>query len=455
MPKNIFEVFSSFKNKALQYVLSSRVISLLVQPAIIYLISKKFNSTEQGYFYTIGSLVTISIFFELGLGVVLTNYASHLFSTVKWDEDGKIIGDKINVARFFHFFRKAVYYYLVVFVLYACCLFLYSYWNFYNKQDFYYSRDLILVIVFSGLNLLHIPFMSIIEGCGKIKQVQQIRFLQSIGGQVLICLSLLGNLKMEAIFLEYFLYFTSFVVWILWTFRSLFFQLLEFKNSDNQAEFNWRKEILPFQFKVSLSWLAAYFLGYLFIPISYAYMGPVIAGQLGMTMKLTTYIFNVSIAWVAVQSPKYAQYLSLGKGKQLNRLVGKTMRDSMYVAILLALILIAGMYIMQILHFEFSNRVLPLFLFSAIAFTNVINVYNHNISSYLRAFRTEPMLYLNIVVSLLILVNNIFSAYSQSIYQMSIGYFLVMLFISLPFGTYLFNTWRKFKVPNNFTLLKK
>ena len=449
MSKKLPQLISSFKNKALQYVLSSRIISFLVQPVIIFLISKKFNSTEQGYFYTIGSLVTISIFFELGLGVVLTNYASHLFSKIKWDERDRIIGDRSDLTRFFQFFRKAIYYYLIVFILYAGCLLLYSYLNFYKKADFHYSRDLILVVIFSGLNLLHIPFMSIIEGCGKIKEVQFIRFLQAIGGQVLICLSLLVNLKMEAIFLEYFLYFSSFTIWLLWKFRGLFFQLLEFKGEGNQTEFNWKKEIFPFQFQVSLSWLAAYFLGYLFVPIAYAFMGPVIAGQLGMTMKLTTYIFNVSIAWVNVQSPKYAQYLSLGKNVQLNKLVGKTLFDSMLVAISIAILMIAGIFFLQILQIEFSKRVLPLMLFASIACTNVINVYNHNLSSYLRAFRTEPMLYLNIAVSILILVNNIVSGYTRNIYQMTIGYFLVMLLVSLPIGTYLYNKWRGDKVLNH------
>jgi hypothetical protein len=441
----ISNLFSSIKNKALQYVLSSRIISFLVQPAIIFLISKKFNSAEQGYYYTIGSLVTISIFFELGLGVVLTNYASHLFSKLKWSEERKLIGEVSDLAFFFQFFRKSVFYYLVVFLLYSICLLVYAYFNFYNKLDFHYSRELILVVVFSGLNLLHIPFMSIIEGCGKIKEVQFIRFLQAIGGQVLICFALLVNFKMEAIFLEYLLYFTSFTIWLLWTFRNLFSQFLEFRGSGKLENFKWKKEILPFQFQVSLSWLSAYFLGYLFVPIAYSFMGPVIAGQLGMTIKITTYIFNVSIAWVNVQSPKYAQLITLGKRIYLNKIVDKTMRDSMSVAIALALFMIFGIYILSLMNSEFSDRVLPLVLFSAIACTNIVNVYNHNVSSYLRAFRREPLLYLNIVVSLLILFNNISSGYNKSIHQMAVGYFLVMLLISFPIGTYLYNTWRKNK----------
>jgi len=87
-------------NRAVGYGLLSRVWGLLSGPVTMFIIATKFSKEQQGFLYTISSLLALQVFFELGLTNVIATFASHEFAKLKWEEKGKISGDTVALERF-------------------------------------------------------------------------------------------------------------------------------------------------------------------------------------------------------------------------------------------------------------------------------------------------------------------------------------------------------------------
>ena len=109
-------------DRAISYVLSSRAVSLVVSPVTLLILVSTLNEVEQGFYYAFASLTGISILMELGLGVVLTQFASHEFSKLEWTRSGGITGDKSSINRLAALLRKAILWYGVMSVLLAIVL---------------------------------------------------------------------------------------------------------------------------------------------------------------------------------------------------------------------------------------------------------------------------------------------------------------------------------------------
>ena len=86
-------------NKAVGYSVLTRIWGLIAGLITILVIAIKFSKEQQGFYYTIGSLLALQIFFELGLTFVIAIFASHEFAHLKWEKDGGISGDPIALRR--------------------------------------------------------------------------------------------------------------------------------------------------------------------------------------------------------------------------------------------------------------------------------------------------------------------------------------------------------------------
>ena len=65
----------------------------------------------------------------------------------------------------------------------------------------------------------------------------------------------------------------------------------------------WKKEIWPFQWRISLSWLSGFFTFNLINPIVFVLHGPVMAGRIGITFSLITAVLSIAGAWINSKIP--------------------------------------------------------------------------------------------------------------------------------------------------------
>jgi O-antigen/teichoic acid export membrane protein len=162
-------------DSTIAYTVIARILQagggLVTLSLIVFFLSKE----EQGYYYTFGSIVAIQVFFELGLNGIITQYVSHEFVHLEWEDNIKLSGSQEHLSRIsslLHFCFK-------VFIILALILFLVliiSGFMFFNKfqhtgQVVSWKLPWVLLAFASSLMLIINPICSFLEGMGKILEI--------------------------------------------------------------------------------------------------------------------------------------------------------------------------------------------------------------------------------------------------------------------------------------------
>jgi hypothetical protein len=84
---------------ALAYTLIFRIGQIINGFLSVTLVSYTITKVEQGYYYTFNSLISLQIFFELGLGYVIIQFVSHEKANLNWDHNGLLNGDERSKNR--------------------------------------------------------------------------------------------------------------------------------------------------------------------------------------------------------------------------------------------------------------------------------------------------------------------------------------------------------------------
>lgn len=79
-------------DKSIAYSSGARVVQAFTGVASILFIAQFLTKTEQGFYYTFGSIIAIQIFFELGLTNIITQYVAHEASHLKWTDSTHLEG---------------------------------------------------------------------------------------------------------------------------------------------------------------------------------------------------------------------------------------------------------------------------------------------------------------------------------------------------------------------------
>ena len=114
-----------FDKKVLIF-LSSKGFSYISYPVTLTMIIQHLSPEEQGYYYTFLTLLSLSMFLELGLGIILTNFASHEFSNLKWNHNN-LIGNSFSLDRVYSLIKKTILWFTLLALLFFMDLLLSSF----------------------------------------------------------------------------------------------------------------------------------------------------------------------------------------------------------------------------------------------------------------------------------------------------------------------------------------
>ena len=166
-------------DKKVAIFLSSKLFSYISYPITLGLIINFLNPLEQGYYYTFLTLLSFSMFLELGLGVILTNFASHEFANLKW-KSNNLDGDKIAIKRSFMLIKKTILWFTFIALLFFLSMLgIGAYFFLESGTTNYYIMWIYFLAVFSP-GLIISPLLSILQGFDRVKEVQSIIFSSSI-----------------------------------------------------------------------------------------------------------------------------------------------------------------------------------------------------------------------------------------------------------------------------------
>lgn len=419
-------------DRAVLFGLLTRVWQMIAVPVTLFLISTRFTPELQGYYYTFESLLKLQIFMELGLGIVISQFASHEWSKLSLDKTGQIVGDVSALSRLVSLARIAIKWYFVGSIILAIGLGLggYLFFSLSPNITVNWTAQWFILCLFTGLNVCLSPIWYLLEGCNQVRGVYFYRLIQALCTYVSIWLAIMLGARLWTLSIFSAVGLMCAVLYLYKNFHSFLMTLFFSRQVGPQV--SWSSEIWPMQWRIGISWASGYFVLFIFTPILFHYHGPVIAGQMGMTWSIAGALLAICSAWVMPKAPLFGMFVAQGEYKKLDSLFWRLIKVVTSVVVLGAFLLWVLVYALNVFKHPVANRILPplptaLFLLSIV----VISV-SMLISTYLRAHKKEPLLLLSVISGVLIGTSNLIMGKYYSVTGMAAGFLLANLLV-FPF----------------------
>lgn len=373
--------------------LLSRGWTILAGGLTVLLVPLLLSPIEQGYYYTIASLSGLQILFELGLGQVVLQSVSHEMAHLSIDQKGQLQGDAARCDRLASLVQLLRRWYRVAALLFAVlaggagAIFLE------HKGTLPAGEWLgawCILTLSTAINLTYTPSIAFMEGCGRIGQVARVRIIQSVVGH----LGMWGALMLGAG-----LWATCLVPVAITVLTGLWLRTTDklgntllLRQVDPVNALNWRRDLLPFQWRIALSALSGYFIFYLMTPIVFAHRGAEEAGRFGLAMAVFNALANVGTSWVYARTPAMATHIARSEREPLNRIFRGVLFRSLVFTIAGAASILVAVPALRAFGVTQVERIAPLPVLALLAIASIANCVIFSAAAYMRAHRTEPMM---------------------------------------------------------------
>jgi hypothetical protein len=388
-------------DRAIAFTVLARGVQILGSTGTVLLILRFLSPVEQGYYYTLLSLVSLQVVFELGFSFVILQMAAHECAHLTLHADGRIEGDPTAQARLASILQKAFRWYLVAAVI-LCVTLLPVGIFFFARQAHtatpvaWHGPWVVAVLATAVLFLLN-PFFSFLEGCGLVWQVGRMRFGQALLG---------AAMSWGAFLAHYGLYSPAMVnigyaaasLMFLYSRRHLCLGLLRYPVREQAV--SWRGEIWPFQWKIAVSWVCTYLNGQIIVPILFAYRGPAEAGQFGMSLGIASYLAVLMATWMSTKAAPFGRMVARGELQQLKGLFFRTLRQSLTTFVAVAAVCELAVVALQHLFPRVAARMVSPQIFVLLLLASVSIFVVQSMAVYLRSFKREPFLVQSVVIAI-------------------------------------------------------
>lgn len=357
----------------------------------LFLIGMYFPPEVQGFYYTFASLVALQSFVELGLYLVISNVASHEWSRLRLAEDGSIEGDPQALSRLVSLGRFVFKWYAVAALVFFVLAGGGGYWFLGKAQapGVHWQTPWLLHIAFSSLLLWCMPFLSLLEGCEQVAPVAKFRVWQSFASNVSFWAAIVTGANLWAAPALSSIS-TVFCIYYLLVRRRHFFR--PFFKPPVTACIDWKIEILPMQWRLGLQGVMNYFVFSLFTPVMFHFHGPVVAGQMGMSLQLIGAVQSIASIWIMANAPRFGILIARREFDQLDAEWRKATLLAVSMMLVGIVLLLGTLYLMTVMHLELANRVLSPLAFALLAVGAVFSLWGSSLSVYLRAHKKEVLL---------------------------------------------------------------
>ena len=393
----------------------------------LFLVTGYLSLDLQGWYYTFASIAGVWILFDLGLSVILLQFSAHFFFRLRWllygATEGELSGKFYSLIRqSFKFYMGAALSYLVIVVTVGLVFFL-------QKENSLYDWILpwILLVIFSGLNMLPLPFISMVEGSGKIKEVYSLRIIQNILSSIALWSALISGYQLWALVFVPMITFTVAILWLLF-----FKPILLTKILDNKIDtFHWRQEIWPMQWRVILSVFASYLLFQIYIPLLFYYESAQVAGQFGLSLTIIIMLTLLAQSLIARNVPNYAKAVAGKNWIKFDRMFKYDLIISTSLLLLGSIIVLTSShYAHQVTGFD--QRILPIIPLAGLLIVGLVNHINLGMATHLRAYKKEPLAFIFLISSVITIPIAMYSLTIFSVEGVVFSILFVQIFVTLP-----------------------
>jgi O-antigen/teichoic acid export membrane protein len=405
----------------------------------LLLITKFLDKNEQGYYYTFASILSIQIFFELGLTSIITQYVAHEVAHLKWKDNTHLEGDEYYRSRLASIIKLGIGWMLFIsailfFVFLLAGQFFFHRYNS-HLQVRWQAAWLILSISTTIIIVINLLF-AILEGLGKIKEVSQLRLLQQFCQLASVFILFYVDLRLLASGLA--LLFSAIITFIALILSSHLKLIKNIWKEKTPWKINYRKEVFPFQLRIALGSMGGYLIYQLINPVLFATQGAILAGQMGATQAVLNGILLVSLSWFSTKVALFSTLVARQKFVGLKLFYKKNLFVSVLVSVLGICAFIGLAFLLQLFLPDLGCRFLSVFLIAFLGATQIASVIGNAQAYYLRSFKKEPFFIPSIVIGLASGAATIICGRLFGIKEIIISYFIVNGMVGFIWGCIIF-----------------
>lgn len=432
------EFLQLLKDKAVVYGIYNKLWIFISSAVTAPLIIIYFSPELQGYYYTFTSLLGIQTLFVMGLGQLIQQFVSHEWAKIKFDPVKGLTGDETAIKRLASIKQFTLRWFSIASLILFAGLSAGGYFFMKNSNPAFsiqiniWLMPWIIICLLKSLQILISPGLTFLEGINEVESVNRFRFSQSVAERITAWIIILLSGKLWL--------FTAGtgvnVISQLSFFKRKYFLLLKsifkLKSSDNQL---WKREILPLQWRYAISSVSGYLNFSFLIPLVFWYLGPVTAGQTGITWAIITMFWGLSVTIISTKMPE----LAIESAKRNYEKVNRTFLVSTLNSTLLLLLAVALFYALLLSLKTISPGLSVRFLEPLPALILSLAIIPHHLRfamvSYMRAMKKEPFWNISVLESILVIVVLPFSCKLWGVIGLSAAFLTVVLFTT--FLTYL------------------
>lgn len=369
----------------------------------------------------------------MGLGQLIQQFISHEWININHSPGKGFEGDSQAILRLSYIKQFTIKWFSILSLLLFLSLSIGGY--FFMNQTSYNSGIPIsfwlapwLVISFlKSLQIFISPGVTFLEGINEVENVNRFRFSQSLQERITswIIIIIGGKLWLFSAstginLLGQFIFFKK-------KYSSILKDLIKLKSKKNDF---WKSEILPLQWKYAVSSLSGYLNFSFIVPLIFWFLGPVTAGQMGITWALITMFWGLSVTLITTKIPTFAMNAANKDYNKLNKLFFNSTLVSTILLVFASTLLLIIIVILNIFYPEIASRFLALFPLIMFSLSIIPHHLKFAMTSYMRALKQEPFWRISIFESMLIIFVLPFACEYAGIEGLSICFLGIIILIT-------------------------
>ncbi len=378
-------------DRSVGYLLAARLVQLALYAAVVVLIVRHLTAKEQGFYYTFFSILSLQVFVDLGLAIVIVSNTSHEWALLKIDATRRIVGDPIALARLISLGRVAIKWFGLAMLLFIPCVGVAG-WVFFSSNPeptVSWHGPWAVLVVLSGLGIGMTPFNAVLEGCNQVEKVNRTKLEQVVLEGLAVCTGLLLGAGLWAAAISVAVRVGRNVYLVFFEYREFF---RPFRLQANGAHVDWYLEIWPMQWRLGISGLVTYFLNSMYNPVMFHYHGAVVAGQTGITLQVTTGLSIVAMSWITTKVPRFGALIAKKEYAELDLLWRRVSLVSLAMIMLGATAVWLALYLGTAAGWGFVQRMLGPLPTAIFLLAAVVAQFVQCLVYYLRAHKREPIM---------------------------------------------------------------
>jgi len=432
-------IASLFNDRAVLYGILYRAWGILAGIITIVVISLYLPPSTQGYYYTFLSLMALQVFLELGLYVVIVNFASHEWAGLNLGADGHVYGHTENLSRLVSLVRGIVKWYGLISILFILFVGTLGFNFFPSSEREVWVLPWFSLIALYGINIFFLPLISLLEGCGQIKQINKFRFTQAVISSVILWIFIFMGANLWSLVFATLIVVLRDYYLICIHYRKFFTPFWKLPTSQR---IDWKGEIWPMQWRLALQAMSGYLLLQLITPIIFKYHGAIEAGRIGMSMQIIGAIQALGLVWLQSKAPMFGGLIAKKDFVALDTVWKRSAKYSIVAVLVMGIGLTLVVAMGNAMQIPIVERIVGPMQFGVLALALIFSQFLQAEAAYLRAFKREPFLVVGVVGGILAGLLIWYLGMNMGITGAIIGYALSMGFV-LAWATKIFFVERR------------